>query len=193
VLGKDGEALRSFGAVVPETNRNRPQIDVRRVGYSGSDVIWLAKLDRYEIEQWRLDGAIIRSFRRDADWFRPWDYGKESAKSKGLTGPLTVAIWQDSTGLLWTMVRVPSLSGPTIDYSGRERRPLPPFDIEDASIDTMIEVIDPSTSRVLASQRFPQFMLGHIERDLVYSLGHSEGGDLRVDIWRIKLTPTERR
>ena len=57
----------------------------------------------------------------------------------------------------------------------------------------MVEVFDPSTGVLLASRRVPQYLVGHIAPDAVYSLRATDDGDLRIDVWRVRLVGREGR
>lgn len=187
ILAPDGRITDSFGSVVPESRRDRPQADLRQLSAVRDGKVWTAHLDRYEMELWSLEGELLRSVTRRTEWFQPWDYidGQELDVS---LQPMTVAVWQDRQERLWTMVRVPAPDArpPTRARAEREQ-PMPPFDVVDAGHDSIIEVIDPLTGRLLASQRFPQYLMGAIGEDIVYSMRATPEGDLRIDIWRVEL------
>ncbi len=187
LIGADGRIVRSFGNTRPELRRDREHADMRFTELGNARDIWAARPDRYEVELWSVDGKLVRTFRRTAPWFPQWNYGERRA-SDAPPRPMLLAVWPDSAGRAWTLVRVASGQWkPPPGAGGSREVSVPPFDEQDRGIDTMIEVFDPNTGALVASQRVPQFILGNVGRDTIYSLRATDDGDLRVDVWRIRL------
>ena len=65
---------------------------------------------------------------------------------------------------------------------------MPPFDLQDKNSDAIVDVFDPSTGGLLATRRFPHYLIGNIGQSRVYALRATDDGDLRVDVWQIRLT-----
>jgi hypothetical protein len=196
VIGPDGAIRRSFGSARPELYRDRDQFNIRWVDWGTKRDVWVAHVDRYEVERWNLDGTLARAYRRDASWFRPRDYAKRRSLDAA-PPPMILAVWEDASGRIWTISRVASdawKAPPTVG-SSREQA-VPPFDVEDRNTDSVLEVFDPSTGALLGTQRLSQYLIGNVGQDAVYSLRSTDDGDLRVDIWQIQLsksTAQERR
>ena len=188
VLGPDGAVLRSFGDANPRVYRERDQFNIRWVERSNEGDLWLAHVDRYEIERWSIDGRLLRTYRRDASWFPPRDYSTRRAP-EAPPPPMVRAVWQDVAGRVWTISRVPSAEwkAPARVGSSREQ-PVPPFEVEDRNSDAIVEVFDPSSGALLASRRFPHYLLGNVGLGAVYALRATDNGDLRVDVWQMRLT-----
>jgi hypothetical protein len=188
VIGPDGAIRRSFGSARPELYRDRDQFNIRWVDRWTQRDVWVAHVDRYEVERWSLDGTLVRAYRRDASWFPPRDYAKRHSLDAA-PPPMMLAVWEDASGRIWTISRVASDKWRASPRVGSTReQPVPPFDLEDQNTDTILEVFDPSNGALLGTQRFSQYLLGNVGQAAVYGLRTTEDGDLRVDIWQIRLT-----
>lgn len=187
VIAPNGDIIRSFGSLSPELRRDRPQRHLRHVALT-EEGAWTARLDEYRLELWSLTGTLVRSVLREADWFKAWDYSQPHVWNSP-PRPMTVDIWSDSGHVLWTMVRVPSSSwrSPARERVGREQ-PMPPFHVVDSNTDTIIEAIETKSGRLIASQRFSQFFFAQSEGGLLYSLRETDDGDLRVEVWQLRLS-----
>ena len=188
VIGPDGAVLRSFGAVNPRYYRERDQFNIRHVERGDGGDVWVAHLDRYEVELWSIDGKLQRTYRRDASWFPPRDYSTQR-QLDAPPPPMGRAIWQDEAGRVWAISQVTSAEWkPQTRVGSSREQPMPPFDVQDRNADAVVEVFDPATGALLASQRFPHYLLGNVGSNAVYALRAAEDGDLRVDVWQIRLT-----
>ncbi len=187
LLSRDGSVIRSFGSVRPEARRDRPQAGIRKIAAANAGEVWSRHMDRYEIDLYSVDGVLLRSIRRDVEWYRPYDYRPGTPRTPPM--PVAVGIWQDGPGRLWTMSRIPSDSW-RVDrrYPGQPERPIPPFDKYAHEFETVLEVFDAATGNLLASERVPQFMMGSVGGGMVYSLRATNDGDLRVDVWEVAVS-----
>jgi hypothetical protein len=83
VVGPDGRRLRSFRQQEPLDAEVAPVPTVLAV--SGANAFW-ALFQDYRIERWSLDGRLLASFQRQADWLSP---GGQQARRAG--GRVTTA------------------------------------------------------------------------------------------------------
>jgi hypothetical protein len=70
LLGPDGQVTRSFGAAVPLLDPKCSECSRRSFIVSGTPGrIWVWWLNRYQLEQWTLDGRQLLALERRAPWF----------------------------------------------------------------------------------------------------------------------------
>jgi hypothetical protein len=177
ILDTRGEIERSFGSERPEVRRERPQADLRLMAPAPDGTVWLARLDQYLLERWSLSGSLAQSLRRTVEWFPPRDYGPRRETSRR-PDPQVLDIWLDESGRLWTIIRVASSGFRAVPRtSGRREQAMPPFELQDTNHDVIVEVIDLLTSRLVATQRLSEYLIGHVGDGKVFSLRSLENGD----------------
>lgn len=72
IVGADGSLFREFGEVPSQIGVERRG---RAVAYGGDDSFWAAPRDGdpYVLEEWSLDGRLLRTVRREAAWIPALD------------------------------------------------------------------------------------------------------------------------
>jgi hypothetical protein len=97
------------------------------------------------------------ALQREAEWFG--DGGRQNAgeREASISG-----IWEDDQGYLWVMIQVrdPSYAANLArlpEMAGGMGRGILPRDFSDLE-DTVLDVIDPSEGRLIASRRFDEYM-----------------------------------
>ncbi len=174
----DGTITRSFGADPPLYLPNRPEGQYRVISSLGDGRVWSSFLNQYRIELWDTTGVRLKTLEREADWFQPW-------AGDGADRPLVSGLRIDEAGLLWVLLLVPDTArtrqDPVEEAHGRI-----PADAWERMYDTVIEVIDPSRSQLLARQRDDR-VFTRFTRDLVYSHRADGGGYWSIDVVRAHL------
>jgi hypothetical protein len=172
LVGSNGAIVRSFGTDEPVF---RPDIRVvlsRRVTAARTGGFWSTHVNEYVVEHWNDSLRMTRELVRDASWFRPW-----VKRTPGQARPGVVAdVAETPDGLLIVMVRVPE-AGDGGATSSNQRR----------EFDTMIEVVDPRTSTVLASKRVDQAFTQFLDANHAV-LPYERDDEPRLAIWRITFT-----
>jgi hypothetical protein len=121
------------------------------------------------------------------DWFTP-HVTIQSITPDNPPQPELQDVHLDDHGYLWTATLVAGQSwelalGPRINTPEGPTYRMGAF--EDI-YDTLVEVIDPTGGRLLASQRIPQLLIGFLEDDYVAAL-HTDSLDVPyVDIYRVQ-------
>lgn len=186
IVANDGRVVRSFGSLKPEVSRDRPQAHLRHVAIGSDGDPWTLRYDRYELEKWQLSGSLAHAISRNASWFPPWDYS-QTVSHASPPKAVSVDLWSDEAGMLWSMIRVPSARWtPYPRKPGVREPPMAPLGYFDESTDTIIEVLDPKSGRLLVSKRYEQYFFGQANGQL-FSLRETADGDLRVEVWDISL------
>lgn len=187
VLDPAGRHSRSFGAnTAVRLPRDEVYLERRLARANQPGRFWSVSF-AYVIELWDSSGQRHRTLVRRAEWYEPYE-GFRPADPRRAPPMGINAIWQDSAGLLWVAVFVPDREwargiGPG---PGPER----PYRIIDYNrfVDTVVEVIDPETGRLVASTRLDQFLS---QGDGAYLVG--DNGDFskrpEIHVWRARLSP----
>ena len=183
LLDRTGKILRSFG-LDSDSAFSAPAEHGWVLAAGGSQQFWAARVNRYELQLWNAQGRHLRTLERICSCFAPWD---RSSYPPDYFRPESrlVAMQTDGLGRLWVVLRVPD------KHWRRTRRVLPsgevppiPLGEERRVYDSLIEVIDPGTLRVLANKRFDMPLRGFAGTNLLYALGTDEHGRIRIDVWR---------
>lgn len=148
--------------------------------------VWAAHRTRYRIERWRWDGTLLDEFVRDVRWF-PEHEGREGAwDPRRPPLPQILDVREDEARRLWVLIRVPSDAWEDSLVRDPDR---PLYRIADVNraFDTIIEVIDPSSSRLLASSRVDPALFTFVGEDLIASGHNTRDGTRRLHLWRPSL------
>ena len=139
------------------------------------------------MELWSTSGQLVRLLERDASWFPPWtNHSGQIDVDK--PPPRLLSMRVDPQGLLWVLTMVADANYVPIAQriAGKER---PVWTVADESRlnDTIIEVIEPTTGRLIATRRFPQALHRFVGQDLVLETIVDDDQDIALRLWRIRL------
>lgn len=194
VYDDSGRRVRSFAPAARFTSTESWRMR-RIVAVGPSGTIWSAYADEYRIEEWRRDLSRGRTFVRSVPWMP-----KVQTLSAGVTGErpsaYIVALAEDNGQRLWIYSQVPSedwetaLGAPRrrpdgrVSYPDRDRGRL---------FDTMVDVVDLRSNRLLVSQRLRSHVRFVLRNDLVASYREDASATPLLDIARVQLLTTTRR
>ena len=191
--------VRQFGPTVPPDDAQDLSATQYRLADLGDGRFVAAKETyRYAIEIWDTSGTKVRDFGSSRSWFQPWtrqqwlDRGPRSAPFARIQG-----VYFEAPRRLWIIAEVPDARtptpGPSASAAGRARpvgeMGIVPVDQYDSVFDTVLEVVDVETGRVLVSQRFDQHIRTFSDRGLLYSLHQGSGTRLVLQVWRPLIVP----
>lgn len=145
---------------------------------------------RYLIELYDANGNTVRSLRREADWYQPfddpWNITPERAPY-----PMMFGCWVDSTGLVWVIGNVADrhwasgLGGarPAEGQAGMI------YELKDWQklYDGFIEVIDPVRGLVVAYERFDQMINLVIGSGMVGGVREDSDGRVFLEVLQVTL------
>ena len=177
------------GARGPRMDTGLPALR-RRVAAAEDGNIWAARGNHYRIDKWSPDGDHIARIERDAPWFRPWEeWPGVDYEVRPLPAIVGVRDWGD--GLLMVVVRL-------ADANWRPIRPtlvpLPGHETIEPSqreelYDTVIEILDTRSGKVLARTRVDESVVGLVGRDGFCSYAeHTELGEPKYVVWSVGLS-----
>ena len=155
VVDRRGRVVRSFGTDEPQYRPGLYPILTRKVALGRDGTVWAMAPGRYILERWDPStGERLQSTRIPSDWFR--ESRELHADETVRPPPLVDGLWEDEDGLVWIFVQDADAEWAPPPRANEER----PFDLQEHSrlFDSMIEVVDPGSGRVLASQRFSEVL-----------------------------------
>lgn len=192
LLDRTFAAVREFGSTTPADSRNDSDaIQYHVVGLDSGRFVAVRQNYRYGIEVWDTTGTLVRQFDRVPAWYRPWtESDKRAHNHRTHAFPVITGVYADGAQL-WIAARVPDPTWKDPDAPlraaerGRESASKPvPVDEYDRRYDTIIEVLDVATGRVLVSQRFDAFIARFTDGGLLYDIQEAPSLLLRADVWR---------
>ncbi len=123
----------------------------RTIAHGGGDTFWIGPTQvpeqKYEMEQWSLDGRLLRRMRRDAAWFIPYKLSASSEESS-LPSTYFAMLQVDASGLVHTAVSSREGSSRRASSARTNRKE------RKAGISVRWEILDPNSGRLIASTRF---------------------------------------
>lgn len=181
--------LSPFDPPSDDSGRRGSRKRSRVLPKQAKDAFWAAHLVEYTLERWTAEGERLQRIVLEPEWFRPHDDFGQKPKEEGPPNPAIRAIYEDEEGLVWVGIHVPDPEweeafGPGKDPYGRPtERVQNPQDY----YDTVIEVIDPERSEVVASVRVDEPIKGFTSSGLFFSLGLSRVGSPVIHVFRVTL------
>ena len=181
LIGGDGERIAGLGDMPVEAwivNFFRSPVAV-----DGQGRVWSARAGEYAFEGWEPDGAeeaVVR-LAGEADWFDPGP----PQPGVPVTAPIPSVVMslRFDEGLMWVGTWVADTNW--ADNAGIESSAL---DL-DGLLDTILEVIDPDTGRIVARARRDEALRGTGDDALLFGV-REEGGIPRAVLYETSLAGT---
>ena len=171
---------------------------ILRVAASRDGGFWSAPTNTYQFTRRRADGSTSGRYVRQADWFPDWGANEqaESFIPGGHLLPRIMSLREDSLGMLWILVNVPTgRRAPSGDLrAGRGKEPVAMPGVASWGIEfrSVIEVIDPAAGSLLTTFRSPEILSGFVGEDQVYGLREVADGSIAVNVFRVSLIEPSR-
>ncbi|MGH7503674.1 MAG: hypothetical protein ACREL7_18255 [Longimicrobiales bacterium] len=143
--------------------------------------VWAAPPGRYVLEKWDpASGSKHLRVEVDSDWF------EESIHFEKLgERPRTVlnALWEDEEGLVWVLLRTAATDWtPPAQFESQRERPFDPVEYA-RDYDSVIEVVDSNTGRIVARQRFDTPLTVHPQGQILASNNLDNPNLVGFDLW----------
>lgn len=169
-----GAIRESFGSRTGEYPLGS-MLEQRSLARGPGRSVWMARIGAYEIELWERN-TVVRALRREVEWFPqiPRDqhgHGMEEKPSPVFAHMVSL----DS--LLWVFLY-------TADDRWAEAAATRDRDLFH---DTVVEVIDWSRGRIVASRRLDEYYTAWLEPGLIGRLATTEAGSVRYLTYRVQL------
>ena len=177
----------SFGPKVPAPVQFRnPRAIMQALGTGTPDGFWSAPLDSYFFTRWDTEGRAVLTLSPGPPGVSfPKIAGSQTIDVFDSPPPPTVqAIREDSSGRLWVATMV----------ARHDWRPLAPQQklalyYLDRIAETVVEVLQPSTGDVLASQRLPFFITQFVNDSLAVSRVMDEYDVSTLQLLKLTIQP----
>lgn len=155
--------------------------------------IWVLHVDRYIVEEWSLDGRLLRSFRRATDWF-PDPAGPLRGYTPETKPPSsTRGLHIMAPGMLIAAFSVPR---DEFAHGLRHRQNADHgtyvIDRIDRVFETVVEVIDVRRGTVVVTERFEGFPLGLVRPGELALLHSRDDGSYSIELRELQLTGWKR-
>jgi hypothetical protein len=187
-LDDKGRVIKSFGGEHAYRTDNASNLS-RLIAARRNGEIWVGHRYANIVELYSAERTLRQSLIRTAEWFPPLGAGEDPSVGNFDRSPTPAmhGIWEDADGLLWTVARVKAPSwrpGPSFqDWRAGKGKPQPVHE----SFDTIIEVIDPATGKLIASLRVDPFVINALSEGYVASYREETDGTPVVDVWQVRL------
>ena len=181
-LSPHGEILKSFGGDPEEYQPHLPYLNQRQIAAAEHDCVWAITRTRYLVERWCVDGERHAAVERETDWFRPYAVRNPVGQWSSIQ-PWVVGVQEDSEGLLWVLTVVASSRWQELwddSMSGTGQ-----FDYR--MFETVIEVLDPISGRLLASERIPERAYGFVGPLGIYTYLEDSSGQPSIRVLSLTL------
>ena len=163
---------------------------LRSVGTPGTDGVWVANHNKYQLVQVTHDGAVKDTIVRQLDWFPGGEAMRIGGPGKP-TSPHMMGNWTDSKGYLWVLASKPRTNTgdawKDAQSGGMEVRvaALPaPYELNQ----TLIEVFDPVSRMVVAQHLFDGYLIGVLPNNRVASYVETEAGIPVITVHELSLS-----
>jgi len=184
-LSDGGAVAHSFGSDQEIVGLQGGLARQRRLARAVGDSIWSAHVTRYRIDLFDPERQLVRHFHRRVDWFQPWTREPSGSFRSRPPLPRVANIAFSDEGYLQVYLLVP-------DSEWTPPSPDNPIGVTPEGFsrhfDTLVEVIDPSSGDILATERFDDRVSPTSTGAFAYSIRGSDGPRHEVYVFRVKLT-----
>lgn len=180
VFDRLGKEVMSFGA--PQQPDSSLELENWLVSKAPGGRFWTASHWSYELRRWAAPDTSDLSVIRKADWFSSPSVFSAEVYLTIPPPPMLLHAWEDDNGRLWTYTAVADPGW----KPGMGMRVTPEWQAK--VFDTIVEVIDLNSGRLLASYRHPSRLAPVCSSPLMYTVVELPDGDYRVHVLEPRLT-----
>jgi len=168
-LQLDGSAT-SFGSKEPRYLPTQSRANLRSLALSHRGGFWAAHVEQYRVELYDQNGGVLKEYERGAPWFPPRSGPRLPPDPSREPIPHLSSIVEDSLGRVWIFAVVGDVRYREAFEPPKSPADLPIVTVWDRYFDTIIEILDSSTGRLLATTR--------VDPAILYSVGMARDGVL---------------
>jgi hypothetical protein len=169
-----GHEVMAFGA--PTQPDSTLELENWLVASAPQGRFWTASHWSYELRRWSGPDSLDLTVERRADWFASPSVFSADVYVTIPPPPMLLHAWEDDANRLWTYTAVPDPNW----KPGMGMRVTPEWQAK--TFDTIVEVIDLSSGRLLGSYRHPSRLAPVCSSPLMYTVVEMPDGDLRVQV-----------
>jgi hypothetical protein len=192
IVDSTGDAVNQFG--LDSGKVRSPSLFQVRIFPGSHGTVWLPYNLLYRFDGWSSKGDRMYTIRRDAQWFPSFtDAELQKQMESGATnGPLPELMggFQDSSGLLWSVVRVADARWKEVwDENVARHQDAGMIQDEDRIryFDTVIEVMDPAKGELVATHRVDAVLRPIAGGPFLFSIRYDAGSRPSIDVWEFQL------
>lgn len=187
-IGQTGQLLHSFGADTSSPSPDLARGPIRKLSNADGATFWAGHYNEYRLEQWTGEGKLLTTLLRQPSWSKP-STTQTALSPNTPPQPFMVGLRQNAEGRLLVITRIPDREWRKALESTRDEFGKATYRVgnPDQGYDSMIEVIDPATGRLLLSQQFPQALGDFIDADHIVSYAADEAGHRYITVWSVQL------
>lgn len=186
MLSPSGTISRSFGAINPVFRADAPGLNTRHLAAAGPSRVLAAHDQAYMIELWDTTGNLVRRWKRDVEWFRPWVH-HEPTRPDAPWKPRLTSIVVDTAGILWARVMVAKPNWDDYVYEHAPGRHTIREPVHQA-FRIVLEALDLNRGCVLATLETDQFVGNRLTGGFVTVYGETPAGIPYLDVLLLRLT-----
>jgi hypothetical protein len=153
-----------------------------RMAAGQEDSFWWLMSAEYDVQRWGTNGKRLLTIQRNAPWWSDGT-GLQRNKPMGVRAPVSITdVREDGQGHLWIIAAVPRRTLAVSDTAGLQGDP-PPYVL----YDTMIEILDSRTGKLLVSERVAGYFSHLLGANHLSKLVDDADGHPLVEIWKADL------
>lgn len=194
LLDAAGRIEKSFGysepVYAPGLGGNRL---IRALCRAAGGGFWSGRTTSYTLELWNDDGSLRERIDRATPWFPPYETERRVDPDHPPL-PVLAAVEEDKDGRLWVIVDRADERWKTNLELVKRVEGIALYRAKRSDLfNAVIEIIDPRTGEIIASQQTDRFIIGFLGQSEVYSYAEDDNGIGWYDVWRLVLTQDGRQ
>jgi hypothetical protein len=169
---------------------DEPAARFRIVSAGSSGTIWVGRTNRYLVEQYSSGGRLLRTITSTPSWHEDW--ATHPTHGPDVERPVSIlrAVREDDQQRLWLLFHVAKSDWRAQARPSRIEHP-GGVKMTDWSnyVDTVVDVIDLSSGRLLQTRRFPGMFNSYLTggENLFEARHEQSSGHVRISLWRLVL------
>lgn len=189
-----GYLVRSFGSESGVYRPDVPYLDRRAIAVHDTTTVWSAYRTQYVIDLYDIrTGSKIKEITRSTPWFPPNFKPLKGRVEPDKPEPFLAGIQEDHNGLLWVLLYVPDPNWQTAVRADREHEAHPSIIDNNAYLDTVLEILEPVSGRILGSKTFDEVFTHIVQPGLLARVVERTDGSVKMETARVVLTNWHRR
>jgi hypothetical protein len=174
VFDRAGQRVQAFGRLPSGVDA---EMRFRRLAIGPNGSRWGINTAAYVIERWQPDGSSAQKLIAERDWLKKSNEPAGDARLRKPPARL-VGLLVDARERLFVFAIVADANWKPVGAN--------PAAEPNQVFDTLVEVIDPRTGKLIARTRLDQFLVP-MHGTLAYSTFEDETGDRRIQVWNVSL------
>jgi hypothetical protein len=187
LIAPDGDTVRSFGSDDRSFDVRRSMAMYRVVTPESDSIFWAARVDRYELQRWHINGQLLDSLKPERAWFPPQVKDWDGTNAEPMPTRIK-SIHLDLEGRLLVMIERARRDRPDEpDNDGREPHSGSSLLERLAFMEQLVEIIDAGTGELLGEVRLPErYLVNFVDDGRLVVLREGEDGEELPAVYRLE-------